>query len=238
MATYNGEQFIEKQVLSILSQLSKIDELIIVDDCSSDNTINILKDINDSRIKIHKNHENMGHVLSFCKSVSFAKNKYIFLSDQDDIWIDGRVNLMIQNIVEDDSILLTSNFKWIDENDNPIEVLYDGVDQKDSKKYLKNVLDIFIGKTNYFGCAMVFKQELTSVISPTPKFVESHDLWVALAANILKSNRHINAKTFLKRRHSSNATSTHSSRPVWKKLYSRIIFLLSIFVIYKRKLIN
>ena len=122
MATYNGEQFIEKQVLSILSQLSKIDELIIVDDCSSDNTINILKDINDSRIKIHKNHENMGHVLSFCKSVSFAKNKYIFLSDQDDIWI---VNLMIQNIVEDDSILLTSNFKWIDENDNPIEVLYD-----------------------------------------------------------------------------------------------------------------
>ena len=86
-----------------------------MDDCSSDNTINILKDINDSRIKIHKNHENMGHVLSFCKSVSFAKNKYIFLSDQDDIWIDGRVNLMIQNIVEDDSILLTSNFKWIDE---------------------------------------------------------------------------------------------------------------------------
>ena len=85
------------------------------------------------------------------------------------------------------SILLTSNFKWIDENDNPIEVLHDGVDQKDSKKYLKNVLDIFIGKTNYFGCAMVFKQELTSAISPTPKFAESHDLWVALAANILKS---------------------------------------------------
>ncbi len=236
MATFNGEDFILKQLDSILSELSNYDELIVVDDCSEDNTVKVIMSLNDNRIKIHKNSRNLGHVQSFCKAVSLAKNEYIFLSDQDDIWTNGRVKLMIKNLVESNALLLTSNFKWIDRHDLPIEMHYDGVNKKNSHKYLKNIFDIFIGKTNYFGCAMLFRKKLSKIISPTPKFVESHDLWVAIAANILRSNIHINEITFLKRKHTFNATSTISERPIWKKLYSRIVFLLSIIVIFKRKL--
>ena len=236
MATYNGEHYLLKQIYSILNQLSISDELIVVDDCSSDNTIDVIKNLRDERIKIHRNSKNIGHVHSFCKAVSLAKNDYIFLSDQDDIWIEGRVKLMMDSLIKNDVDLLTSNFSWVDANEKQIDVKYDGVDHNNSDKYIKNIFDIFSGKTNYFGCAMLFKKQLISLITPTPKFVESHDLWVALAANIKKSNIHINEKTFLKRKHDLNATSTKSNRPFIKKLYSRIVFILSIFVLYKRKL--
>ena len=236
MATYNGEQYVIKQIRSILNQLSISDELIVVDDCSSDNTINVIKNLRDKRIKIHRNLKNIGHVHSFCKAISLTKNNYIFLSDQDDIWIEGRVKLMMESLIKNDVDLLTSNFSWIDASEKQIDVKYDGVDEKNSDKYIKNIYDIFIGKTNYFGCAMLFKKQLLSLITPIPKFVESHDLWVALAANIKKSNIHINEKTFLKRRHDSNATTTKSNRPLIKKLYSRVVYCLSIIELYIRKL--
>ena len=73
---------------------------------------------------------------------------------------------------------------------------------------------------------MVFKQELTSVISPTPKFVE-FQIYGLFLANILKSNRHINAKTFLKRRHSSNATNTF-----FKACLEKVVLKNNLFVKY------
>ena len=234
MASYNGENFIEKQIKSILLQLSPSDELIIVDDCSTDRTVERINAFKDSRIQLVQNISNSGEILSFSKAISLSKNKYIFLSDQDDIWITGRVKLMIDSLEESKSHLVTSNFSWINDDDLPIDIEFDGVFSSASNKNLKNILDIFIGKTNYFGCAMLFKRELIPIICPIPRFVESHDLWIAFISNILKSNLHIEEHTFLKRKHNSNVTSTISNRPISKKLFSRVIFLLSILLIYKR----
>jgi glycosyltransferase involved in cell wall biosynthesis len=238
MASYNGENFIEKQIESILLELSPSDELIIVDDCSSDRTLEKINAFNDSRIQLLQNTINAGEIYSFSKAISLAKNQYIFLSDQDDIWKRGRVKLMIDSLEKSNSLLITSNFSWINNDDLPIDISFDGVSSRTSNKNLKNILDIFIGKTNYFGCAMLFKRELISVICPIPRFVESHDLWIAFISNILKSNVHIEDHTFFKRKHNTNVTSTVSDRPFIKKLFSRIIFLLSILFIYKRVYFN
>ena len=55
MASYNGSKFIKNQITSILRQLAKSDQLVIVDDCSFDNTVNIIESLKDSRIKLFKN---------------------------------------------------------------------------------------------------------------------------------------------------------------------------------------
>ena len=91
MAAYNGENYIEKQISSILCQLKPDDELVIVDDCSKDRTINVIKNFNDSRIKLLKNKFNYGVVATFERALSAAEGNIIFLSDQDDEWIDNKL---------------------------------------------------------------------------------------------------------------------------------------------------
>lgn len=232
MATYNGEKFIKKQLVSILDELDQHDELVIVDDCSKDQTVQIIKSFNDNRIKLHINKTNHREIYSFNKAVSYSKNKFIFLSDQDDIWIKGRVLMMKEKLKN--CHLVSSNFTWINELDHNIEIFHNGVNEKHSNNNINNIIEIYIGKTNYYGCAMAFERKLLDYAFPFPKNVESHDLWLALVANILSKNIHVNDNTLLKRHHSSNATSTISSRSIYKKVFSRIIFSLNIITIIKR----
>lgn len=225
MATYNGEQYIYTQIESILNQLSSIDEVIIVDDGSTDKTIDILNSFKDDRIKIFKNKKNCGHVYSFSRSLSFAKNEIIFMSDQDDIWCRDRIVQMQKMLIDNKVMLVTSNSYFINSDGDPILYKVDGVNSKTSTKYRQNILDIFFGKTNYFGCAMVFRRRLNALILPIPSYVESHDLWIAMAGNIMKSNLHMNEKTFYRRVHTNNASILQ--RPFFKKLYSRWVLLRS-----------
>lgn len=234
MATYNGEAFLEKQISSIISQMGSNDELIIVDDNSKDNTIKIIHSFDDNRIKLYFKKGKKGEVKSFSDAMLMAENDFIFLSDQDDIWLPGRAKEMIEALSETNSLLLTSNFTWVDSKEHPVDVSFDGVLANHSEEYFQNILEIFYGKTNYFGCAMLMRKEILKYILPIPAFVESHDLWIAFAANLRRLNLHLEKVTFLKRIHENNATSTVSSRPIWKKFFSRIIFVLSILVLYVR----
>ena len=237
MATYNGSSFIYKQIVSILDQLAIDDELIIVDDCSLDTTLDIVSSIIDNRIVVFKNDVNVGVNQSFSRAILAAKGDYIFLSDQDDIWIEGRVRLMIDYLNKNNVYLLTSNFSWINEFDIPVVVHFDGVSSLRSRNYFGNIWDIFVGKTNYFGCAMLFRREMKAYIVPIPNFVESHDLWIAKIGNLLGSQVHLDNITFLKRIHRSNMTSTSSNRRLFAKIYSRYIFLKSLIYILLRRLI-
>ena len=86
IATYNGAKYIEEQVQSILYQLSEKDEIINSDDGSKDNTLAIIKSLNDARIKVIHNTLKHGLVSNFENAIKHADGDYIFLSDQDDIW--------------------------------------------------------------------------------------------------------------------------------------------------------
>ena len=87
MATYNGELYVAEQINSILSQLNYNDELIIVDDCSSDKTIDVITSFGDERINLIKNNKNIGVNKSFSKSILLSTGDYIFLSDQENMLI-------------------------------------------------------------------------------------------------------------------------------------------------------
>lgn len=233
MATYNGEEYVVRQLQSILDQLSPDDEVIVVDDCSTDGTIEAVKGLNDPRVALHVNDRNRREVYSFSRAISLARHQFIFLSDQDDIWLPGRVALMTEALQT--ALLATTNFDWIDQDERPLQISHDGVLPEDSGRYFKNIADIFFGKTTYFGCAMAFRRELIPLILPIPDYVESHDWWVALAGNLAGSNIHLSDKTFWKRRHGKNATSTTSSRSLASKLRSRAIFARSLLDLRRRR---
>ena len=104
LATYNGEKYIYDQLISILKQINKNDEVIISDDCSSDSTISIIKSLNDKRIRIF-HHERIAcgykGTMKTCylvgknaeNALQHARGEYIFLADQDDVWHKNKVSV-------------------------------------------------------------------------------------------------------------------------------------------------
>lgn len=226
MATYNGGKYIREQIFSILCQLNDCDELIIVDDNSNDNTMLIINEIKDKRIKLFCNKTNNGVNFSFGLAMSLSNNSYLFLCDQDDVWLEGKVNKMCEALSAENVLLVTSNSLFINDIGNEIEYPYHFKQGADSNFRLKNLIKIFLGKGNYPGCAMAFKKELLNIILPIPKYVESHDLWIAKAANLLGANYHLEAKTFKRRIHGANFSLY--KRNFSRKIWSRVIFAVSV----------
>jgi glycosyltransferase involved in cell wall biosynthesis len=236
IATYNGEQYIREQLMSILCQINDDDEIIVVDDCSIDNTVNIVRSINDSRINIYTNEVNKGHVFSFEKTISLAKNEIIFMSDQDDIWLENRYQLLKTALIENKVLLVSSNSKFIDAKGDELNINLISLRKKDSSKYFSNILNIILGKAGYYGCCMAFNGDLKKNILPFPSYIESHDLWIAMVANLKTSNLHLDENTLARRIHGSNSSVV--KRKLNKKIKSRIVFFKSLIEIIYRKFEN
>lgn len=224
IATYNGSKYLRSQLSSILMQIGADDEVIIVDDCSSDATVEIIESFGDERVKVYKNQRNQRHVRSFAKAISLAQNELIFLSDQDDIWEKNRLEIFEKKFLDFPEVqLVTSNFYCIDDEDRLIENQLRKVSASSSTSYRKNILDILNGRIGYYGCAMAFRRDLVSILLPIPDYVEAHDLWIGMAANVRKSNLHIEDKTLYHRIHRDNASNL--KRSMYKKIKARLGFL-------------
>lgn len=231
MATYNGSKFIKKQIDSILSQLSENDEFLILDDCSTDDTFEILSSYNDNRIKLYRNTQNLSHVLSFSKVLSLANCEILIMADQDDIWVENRKSVF-ENSFFTGKFVVSSNSIFINENDDEILFKHSKLSSADSRKHFKNILNIFLDGGSYVGCTMALHRDFLKIVLPIPTYVESHDLWIALASNIFKSNLHLDDITLKRRIHSNNASII--KRKILFKLWSRVIFTISIIHIYIR----
>lgn len=226
LCTYNGERYVREQMISILSELEIHDEVIVCDDRSSDNTIEIIENISDSRIRIFINDTNLGHVQNFAKAISLSSGDIIFLSDQDDIWVPGRVRKMTEVLTgTPGALLLASNFELIDEAGAPIGE-FDKLKTLPMGR-LNRVLGIFIGKMPYFGCTFAFKKSLIQAILPIPKNIESHDIWIALLANMLGPVVNLEVSTLKHRIHGRNMTLT-SRRHIRLVVRSRLLFAFSL----------
>ena len=111
LATYNGSRYITEQLDSILSQTMYVDEIIICDDKSSDDTVKIInqyikeKNLSDV-ISLHVNERNLGYASNFMKAVKMTAGDYIFFCDQDDIWTKQRVQQMVDIMNSNSKILL------------------------------------------------------------------------------------------------------------------------------------
>jgi glycosyltransferase involved in cell wall biosynthesis len=234
MASYNGSNFIRAQIDTILSELEKLDELIIVDDCSNTATKNVLKSYTDPRIKLKFNSTNIGHVKTFERAVSFSKNPIIILADQDDIWVEGRVGLLVAKLNDSGMMLVSSNFLTFREKINVNQCPNIIVEKGSSDSNFMNIAGIFWGSRSYYGCTMAFTRNFLKIVLPIPSVTESHDLWFAIVANVLRKNLHAEEVTIFRRLHSNNVTPI-KARSFKSIVLTRIIFLQLVFIALLRK---
>lgn len=217
MATYNGENYLEQQIDSILSQLGNEDELIISDDHSSDRTIAIIEKYrkDDDRVKLFMNDES-GVTSNFENAIKRTQNEIIFLSDQDDIWKPEKVKTVKDYYEKNPHIqMIMSDITVVDNQLNPtIESFYEFRGSRAG--VLKNII-----KNSYIGCAMSFKKELKTKILPIPRNVPMHDMWIGLVADMNKSALLIPEKLIYYRRHDATVTSVENTSSLKEKLVWR-----------------
>lgn len=202
MATYRGAAYVAEQIESILVQLGPDDELVIVDDASPDRTVEEIRRFDDSRIKLLESPTNQGYVRSFEQAVVASCGEFVFLADQDDVWIPGRLELMLTAL--EGSSVVASNFAVLGGGPRGNVRELRG---SDSRRYLKNIVGIIVGYRPYYGCAMAMTRQQAEIFAPIPQFlVESHDLWLALCGNTAKSITHLPEPTLWRRLHEDNVT--------------------------------
>lgn len=201
MATYQGEKYIKQQIDSILKNLDKQDELIISDDGSKDKTKDIVQEYMkaDTRIRLLDGPK-LGVKQNFANGIQQAKGKYIFLSDQDDIWMENKVEEVLP-IFEDDTItLVIHDAKVIDENEKVILPSFFEY-RKSGKGIIKN-----IWKNTYIGCCMAFRAQIKEEILPIPNTIEMHDQWIGIINDKIGKSYFLNKTLISYRRHSNNVS--------------------------------
>lgn len=199
IATYNGSKYIKEQLDSILMQLSDEDEVIISDDGSNDNTLEIIKTYNDVRIKIFKNSfKNL--ILNFEFAISKASGDYIFLSDQDDIWMENKVSVMIKELQSSD--LVITDAQIIDAQGQILSESYYKINRS-TRNFFSNLII-----NSYLGCALAYKASMNSYILPFPKSIPMHDIWIGNVISLKGKMTFLDNKLIKYRRHGGNASST------------------------------
>ena len=123
---YNHEKYIKKCLETIMYDLPESSEIIIVDDCSTDNSIEIVKNLNSDKIRIYKNEKNMGCAYSLNRALDLARGKYIGTSNSDDFVDKGFYKKMIEIAKQMQADVVCANIA--DYNDVTKEIVYNKID--------------------------------------------------------------------------------------------------------------
>lgn len=176
LCTYNGEKHLKQQLDSLLAQTYSNLEIIIVDDCSTDNTFNITSNYaeKDSRVKCFKNDTNLGFNKNFERAIGLTTGEYIAISDQDDIWMPNKIELLLNHIVN--KWLIFSNSSYINDENETLEgkMLY-GFNPA-AHNYKCMLLANFVT-----GHTVLFKKEFMNYFLPFPQN-GFYDWWMGLIA--------------------------------------------------------
>lgn len=200
MATYNGEKFLREQVDSILEQLGPEDELVVSDDGSTDKTVEILEAYKDKRIKIFEGPKK-GIKQNFGNAISKCSGKIIFLSDQDDIWMENKVAEVLEVFRKEGCQCVVHNCEVFDSGSG--KIIYPSFFEWRGSRAgkLKN-----IWKNSYIGCCMAFRAEMRKYILPIPDDIEMHDQWIGLICEKHGKSCFLEEKLVKYRRHGGNST--------------------------------
>ena len=196
--TYNGAQYIGAQLESILSS-SLVNEVIVSDDGSEDHTVDVVKSFNDARIKVVKG-PRQGLIRNYEYLFSLAAGDYIFLADQDDVWMPDKVDVMLEYLQQVD--LAVCDCTVVDGRLNPIYPSFFRL-RHSGPGVLRN-----IWRNSYLGCCMAFRRNLLQQALPFPGGIPMHDWWLGLIAETTGRVVFIDRPLVMYRRHGSNASPT------------------------------
>jgi glycosyltransferase involved in cell wall biosynthesis len=222
MAAYNGGAFVEAQLKSILSQLKENDEVVIVDDRSTDGTLERVARLGDPRIRLLEHEKNAGVVTTFEDALRSATGDILFLCDDDDLWTPTKVQRFIMAFAgRPDVEIVQSRVRLIDENDRPLSDSRINRRGRFLSGFWRNLY-----MNHYQGSAMAIRASLLGRVLPFPArkgFL--HDAWIGTRNDLLGGKvAFIDEDLLLYRRHFSNVSRT---KPLLKQIQTRLALLLA-----------
>ena len=207
MATYNGEKYITAQLESIINQTYSNIEIIITDDASADNTVQIIEELQTKhhRIKLFINAANKGISKTFENSIRNCAGDFIAMSDQDDIWELNKIEILLSRIENEDAIY--SNSLLVDKHGRSLN--------KDFKSLMK--LQSYYDGAPFLmgncipGHTIMMKAGFIKIILPLPDEV-MFDRWISFCAAGNNGIKYVDMPLVNYRQHDSNVIGTSKSK--------------------------
>ena len=226
MATFNGGKFIREQLESILSQLPPDAEIIIADDGSTDDTLLVVDSLKESRIRVLPAERHLGVIYNFERALRASKGEIVFLADQDDVWLPGKVEMCLAALNEADLVMHDAFLLGLSD---AFESAW-GRNGKlsDIRTYRSGVVANW-WKNSFTGCCMAFRRKVLDKALPFPKNLPMHDQWLGLVAEKYFKVSYVDEPLVDYRQHSSNATHIEKSPAgVLQKIKWRVDLLKAI----------
>lgn len=210
LCTHNGAAFLDAQLRSILTQTRPPSEIVVSDDASSDTTVGVARAAlaGFPRVRLIENASPLGVVRNFQQAVTAAEGDLIALSDQDDLWLPGKLERMAALFAEEPGLLfLHTDARLIDDRGEPtggtlfaslevsradLEALHDG-----------DAFPVFLRRNLATGATVVFRRDLLEAALPFPE-EWVHDEWLAIVAAALGGADALEEPLTDYRRHDSN----------------------------------
>ena len=222
MTTYNGAQYKIEQLESIRKQTKKVDEIVIVDDGSSDNTVELVRDYAykypECCIRLGQNETNLGYKKNFYKAISLCEGDITFLCDQDDCWYEDKVEKMCAVLEKHAEIgVLSSAFVQIDGEGNKGEQK-SAYQRKmsDGELVCVPIKDLIFHNISQ-GCAMAMRKDIKEEFVKQFEDTIPHDWIINVIAGTKKKCYYWNVPMFFYRVHDNNTIGLNDNMTLNKK---------------------
>jgi glycosyltransferase involved in cell wall biosynthesis len=234
MATYNGAAFVEEQLTSILAELGPQDEVIVVDDCSTDDTVELVLALGDPRIRLEENASNLGYAATFESALTAASGDLLLLADQDDVWSPARVAAMTSALER--GLVVAGNIALLGTGEalsgpfgrHPWQL------PNDERRRFRILVALFTSNVPYFGSAMGLRRSALDLVLPFPASArELPDAWIAINGLLSRSIVHLEEVVVLRRIHEHNTSGRRRSWP--HVIAGRLLFLRMVAVALRRQ---
>lgn len=197
LATYNGQRYLREQLDCYAAQTLLPDEIVAVDDCSTDGTVRVLEQFAKTApftVRIVRNEHNLGFGQNFAKALRLAAGDLIFLSDQDDIWLPTKLAHMKAAFDSPEVMVATCDQSIMNSDGEPIG---------DSVLTQLRSVGVHSGLWSV-GCCTAITASFRELMLPLPSGVSIHDAWIEVLARSLEVHRTVPEVLQYHRRHDGN----------------------------------
>lgn len=213
---FNDSEFIKETIESVLNQSYKNLEIVVINDCSTDASLNIIKSFNDSRIVLIDNIENKG--AAFCRNIGIKKasGEYIAFLDGDDVWEADKIEKQLYFMIDNNYDFACSKYIIIDETSKPIGRIVGAPKRITHKMLLRSA---------YIGClTAMYKKEVYPDLQIPDEIKKRNDyaLWIKLTEKCDCYCLNESLARYRKRSKSLSSTKKHKLLKYHKQMFMRV----------------
>lgn len=222
MAVYNGEKYIEEQINSILGMMQSNDEIIISYNASEDRTLDIIRKYEEGDHRIHVVYDDGQSVeTNFNNAVKNCSGDYIFLCDQDDIWINDKVNQIVAYFEKHPKTAIVVSDGYFSDEELAIKGSIFETLHTSASRY-RNFI-----KGTYLGCEMAFRKKIKAKVFPVPIVNPpvAHDLWLGVFGVSYGNLDLMEEKLIIHRMHKCNVSNSRKLN-LYNMVKGRIMFFM------------